>query len=128
MVSFGTVAGRIGHELRPASIVGAGVDNRRLTGDTMRSILVCVIICLVSVFLSVLTILLYKYSLASTVSNIVTSVNDINPNLNRLKYVSDCTSRPTLTGFVFTFSVFLNHIRVCPILITVSLVFEEGEW
>ncbi len=103
--------------VHPRSVQKIRVDGQVIEHDVIRSVNVFMAAYLLIIMLSILIVSLENKDTVSTVTSVITTLNNIGPGLELVGPVGNFSSFTALSKFVFLFDMLAGRLEIFPLLI-----------
>ncbi len=103
--------------VHPRSVQKIRVDGQVIEHDVIRSVNVFMAAYLLIIMLSILIVSLENKDTVSTVTSVITTLNNIGPGLELVGPVGNFSSFTALSTFVFLFDMLAGRLEIFPLLI-----------
>ncbi len=103
--------------VHPRSVQKIRVDGQVIDHDVLRSVNVFMAAYLLIIMLSILIVSLENKDTTSTVTSVITTLNNIGPGLEIVGPVGNFSSFTALSKFVFMFDMLAGRLEIFPLLI-----------
>lgn len=110
--------------VHPRSVKKIRMDGQVIEHDILRSINVFMATYFIIIMLSILLISLENKDTVTTVTSVITTLNNIGPGLELVGPVGNFSSFSALSKFVFMFDMLAGRLEIFPMLI----LFMPGTW
>lgn len=110
--------------VHPRSVQKIRVDGQVIEHDVIRSVNVFMAAYLLIIMLSILIVSLENKDTVSTVTSVITTLNNIGPGLELVGPVGNFSSFTALSKFVFLFDMLAGRLEIFPLLI----LFMPNTW
>ncbi len=103
--------------VHPRSVQKIRVDGQVIDHDVIRSVNVFIAAYLLIIMLSILVVSLENKDTISTVTSVITTLNNIGPGLELVGPVGNFSSFTALSKFIFMFDMLAGRLEIFPLLI-----------
>ena len=103
--------------VHPRSVKKLRMDGQAIEHDVIRSVNVFLAVYLIIMMLSMLIISLENKGTVTTVTSVITTINNIGPGLDLVGPVGNFSSFSALSKFVFMFDMLAGRLEIFPLLI-----------
>ncbi len=110
--------------VHPRSVKKIRMDGQVIEHDILRSINVFMATYFIIIMLSILLISLENKDTVTTVTSVITTLNNIGPGLELVGPIGNFSSFSALSKFVFMFDMLAGRLEIFPMLI----LFMPGTW
>ncbi len=126
VISFKAITNEVKRRLHPTSVMNTKMSGQHLANSAVHSVLMYIVVYLISIFLSILAVLLCGCDLTSAISGVIASIGSVGPGLGELGCMDSYASQPALAKFIFAFDMFLGRVEIYPVLVAISLIFRRN--
>lgn len=110
--------------VHPRSVKKIRMDEQVVEHDVVRSVNVFIAVYMIIIMVSILLISLENKDTVTTITSVITTLNNIGPGLEIVGPVGNFSTFSTLSKFVFMFDMLAGRLEIFPILI----LFMPGTW
>lgn len=103
--------------VHPRSVKKIRMDGQAVEHDVIRSVNVYMAAYLIIILISILLISLENKDTVSTVTSVITTINNIGPGLELVGPIGNFSSFSALSKFVFMFDMLAGRLEIFPLLI-----------
>ncbi len=110
----------VAHALHPRSVKAVRIDGKKVSGETVKSVLAYFAIEMLIIAGSVLVLSLENFDTTTTVTSVITCIHNIGPGLNMVGPTGNFASYSVLSKAVLVFDMLAGRLEILPILVLLS--------
>ncbi len=126
VIAIKSISNEIKRRLHPTSVVNTKMSGQHLADSTVNSVQMYIVVYLMTIFISVVCVILCGLEPTEAISGVVASVGSVGPGLGDLGCLDSYSAQPVLAKFIFTVDMFLGRVEIFPVLVAISLIFNRN--
>lgn len=125
VVSVKAFAHELKHKLHPSSVSQVRMDGHLLSDDSVKSIVLYVVLYILLILLSTFIVSLCGLGGVEAFSGVVACIGSVGPGLGEVSALGNYASLPSLVKIVYAFDMFLGRVEIYPVFIVLYYFFNR---
>ena len=110
----------VGHALHPRNVKGVRIDGKKVSGETVKSVLAYFALEMMIIAGSVLVLSFENFDMTTTVTSVITCMHNIGPGLNIVGPTGSFATYSVLSKIILVFDMLAGRLEILPMLVLLS--------